>query len=256
MKRIAGLILVLIMVCLPYKAEAQRWKLRRYEANIGLALNNFYGDVGTPNSTGKFLASLGTYNPMATRPSIDFGVRYKLNGSMAVKMDLLYGFISAQDNGDLENRGYGFKTTIFEPSFKFEYYVIPEGKAFSTAALFNRRGMVNSYSKLNVYLFGGVGGALTNPKGLNGLEDDARFQNLANFGLVFPVGAGVKMAIDAMWSIGFEYGRRYTLTDKIDGLETQTSSSNDMYEFATFSAIYKIRTDRRGRPMLRGGFNR
>ena len=256
MKRIAGLILVLIMVCLPYKAEAQRWKLRRYEANIGLALNNFYGEVGTPNRTGNILANLKTYNPMATRPSIDFGVRYKLNGSMAVRMDLLYGFIAAKDGGELEERGYGYKATIFEPTLKFEYYLLPEGQAFSTAALFSRRGMVHRYSELNVYLFGGVGGVFINPKGLNGLEDDDDFQSLANFGLVYPVGFGVKMPIDAMWSIGFEYGRRYTLTDKIDGLETQTSSSNDMYEFATFSAIYKIRTDRRGRPMLRGGFNR
>ena len=256
MKRLAGLILVIVIICLPFKAEAQMWKLRRYEANLGLALNNFYGDVGTPIPPGKFLGSLGTYNPMGTRPSIDFGVRYKLNGAMSVKMDLLYGFIAAKDAGNLVDRGYAFKTTIFEPSFKFEYYLIPEGRSYSTASLFSRRGMVNNYSKLNAYVFGGVGGVLTNPKGFDGLENDVRFQSSSNFGVVFPVGAGVKLAIDAMWSIGFEYGRRYTLTDKIDGLETQTSSSNDMYEFATFSAIYKVRTDRRGRPMLRAGFRR
>ncbi|MCF8379970.1 MAG: hypothetical protein K9H49_10360 [Bacteroidales bacterium] len=255
MKRIAGLILI-VMLFLPFKSNAQQWKLRRYEANFGLALNNFYGDVGTPIPPGKFLGSLGTYNPVATRPSFDFGVRYKLNGAMSVKMDLLFGFIAAKDAGNLVDRGYAFRTTIFEPTFKFEYYLIPEGRSFSTAALFNRRGMVNNYSKVNAYLFGGVGGALTHPKGLNGLENDVRFQNLTNFGVVFPAGAGIKIALDALWSFGFEYGRRFTLTDKIDGLETATSSSNDMYEFATFSAIYKVRTDRRGRPIFRGGFVR
>jgi len=255
MKRIAGLILVIVFfVC--FNVDAQQWKLRRYEATFGLALNNFYGDVGTNTPTGKFLGSLGTYNPLSTRPSFDFGVRYKLNGAMSLKMDLLYGFIAAKDGGDLADRGYSFRTTIFEPSLKFEYYLIPEGRSYSTAALFNRRGMVNSYSKLNIYLFGGVGGARTKPKGFDGLEDRTEFQNSANFGVVFPVGLGVKLAVDALWSIGFEYGRRYTLTDRIDGFIPPTSSSNDMYEFATFSAIYKVRTDRRGRPMLRGGYVR
>ena len=199
---------------------------------------------------------MGTYSALSTIPSIDFGVRYKLDETMSVKMDLLFGFLAAEDNNNLESRGYGFRSTIFEPTFKFEYYLIPEGRSYSTMALFNRRGMVNNYSKFNVYLFGGIGGVLTKPKGLNGLENDERFENLANFGIVFPLGAGLKLALDSQWSIGFEYGRRFSLTDKIDGFETQFSDSNDMYEFAGFHAIYKVRTDRRGRPILRGGFRR
>ncbi|MCK4921946.1 MAG: hypothetical protein KAS71_12935 [Bacteroidales bacterium] len=256
MKRIAGLILIILLLCMPFKADAQKWKLRRYEANLGVALNNFYGDVGRPIPPGVFLGSLATVKAFDTRPSINFGVRYKLNGAMSLKMDLFYGVISGKDGGDLKERGYSFSSTIFEPAFKFEYYLIPEGRAVSTAALFSRIGMANSYAKINIYLFGGAGGAITTPKGFNGLEDRAEFQNLTNFGLVFPFGIGGKYAIDALWSIGFEYGRRYTLTDKIDGFESAFSSSNDMYEIASFSAIYKIKTDRRGRPVLRYGIRR
>lgn len=262
MKRIAGLILV-ILLFLPYKADAQQWKLRRYEANFGVALNNFYGDVGRPIPPGVFLGSLFTTQALYTRPSFNFGVRYKLDGKMSLKMDLLYGLISAKDGGNLKERGYAFNTTIFEPTFKFEYYLIPEGRSVSAAALFSRIGMANSYSKINVYLFVGLGGAITSPKPND--EFEARLlkemnleelPNLTNFGVVFPIGAGAKYAISALWSIGFEYGRRYTLTEKIDGFEPASSTSNDMYEFATFSAIYKIKTDRRGRPVLRYGFKR
>lgn len=257
MKRIAGLILLLILLTLPFSADAQRWKLRRYEGSFGLSATSLFCDVGA--SSQNPLLGLKTIMIGSTRPSFAVGARYKLSGDMALKLNLNYGFLNGTDGGDLSDIGreYSLNLTIFEPSVQFEYYLLAEGRSFSTAALFNRRGMLNNYSKVYLYLFGGAGGAFfwqgsyegvdTHPTGFVGFQSSA---------LVFPAGIGLKYSIDSKWSIGFEYGRRFTLTDKIDGLVTPTSERNDIYDFATFSAIYKVRTDRRGRPVFGGGYGR
>ncbi|MGC9344380.1 MAG: DUF6089 family protein [Bacteroidales bacterium] len=256
MKKTAGLILVILFIATTLTVDAQRWKLRRYELTLGMAATNFYSDVGKSVTDQNFIKSFKTIQLDATRPSISASLRYKLTGDMAAKLNLTYGYLHGRDAGNLENREYIMTTTIFEPSLVFEYYPLPEGRPFSSAALFNRRGMINNYSKIYVYLFGGVGGSIYSAKAKQMAETEDRFVPGSGFAAVFPVGAGIKYTIDAAWSIGFEFGRRYTLTDKLDGITTQFSKNNDIYDFAVISAIYKVRTDRRGRPIFRSGYRR
>jgi hypothetical protein len=158
--------------------------------------------------------------------------------------------LHGRDGGNLDSRDYVMSTTIIEPSLVFEYYLLSEGTSRYSSAIFNRRGMINNYSRFYVYLFGGAGGAYYNATAKENISFDERFTASTGFVPVFPVGAGLKFSIDAVWSIGFEYGRRYTLTDNLDGITTQFSENNDVYDFAVFKAIYKVRTDRRGRPMF------
>jgi hypothetical protein len=110
--------------------------------------------------------------------------------------------------------------------------------------------MLNNYSDIHLYLFGGIGGVLSNPKPLKDfnliIRDDQKF------GLVFPLGVGVKYSIDTKWSIGAEFGPRFTLTDGIDGYVSDFSDHNDFYYFTSINAIYKLRSDRRGLPVFRG----
>ncbi len=254
MKKTAGLFLVLVFLSFSVSVEAQRWKLRRYEASFGIAATNFYSDVGKSITDQNLLNSFKTVQLQTTRPGFVFDVRYKLAGDMAVKLNFAYGFLHGKDAGNLDAREYVMSTTIFEPSLLFEYYLLPEGRSMSSAALFNRRGMVNNYSRFYIYLFGGAGGAYYNAKAKENIEFDPRFTAASGFVPVFPAGAGVKYSIDAQWSIGFEYGRRFTLTDNLDGITTEFSQNNDIYDFAVFKAIYKVRTDRRGRPLLRYGY--
>jgi opacity protein-like surface antigen len=243
----------MILVMVPVSSYAQKWKLRRYEASFGVGTSNFYGDIGGAAGTNN-AAGFKDIQLKYTRPSIALGARYKLTGDMAVRMNLIYGFVAGSDansrNGGEALRNYSFTSTIFEPSFQFEYYLIPESRSTSSAALFNRRGMVNNYSKIYVYLFGGIGGAFGNPKLKDSAGNDVTKDNFSKFGVVFPVGAGLKYTIDSRWSIGAEFGRRFTTTDYIDGYSSQFSKHNDLYDFTTVSAIYKIQTDRRGRPIL------
>jgi len=256
MKKIAGLSLVIILISVSLSVDAQRWKLRRYEISLGLAATNFYSDVGKSVSDQNLLNSFSTIQLVTTRPSISAGFRYKLAGDMAARFNLAYGFLHGMDGGNLETREYVMTTTIFEPSLLFEYYLLSEGRSFSSAALFNHRGMINNYSKLYLYLFGGAGGGIYNAKAKEGIDIDPRFEPGAGFIPVFPVGAGMKFSIDSKWSFGFEFGRRFTISDKLDGITTKTSKSNDIYDFAVFKAIYKVRTDRRGRPIFSTGYRR
>jgi opacity protein-like surface antigen len=242
--------ILLILGLIPVSAYAQRWKLKRYEANFSIGTSNFYGDIGGTSSA-KNAAGFKDIQLKYTRPSFALGARYKLTGDMAVRMNLIYGFVAGNDvNSRNDGRKYSFTSTIFEPSFQFEYYLIPESRSTGSAALFNRRGMVNNYSKIYVYLFGGIGGVFGNPKLKDSAGNLMPTDNFSKFGIAFPVGAGLKYTIDSKWSIGLEFGRRFTTTDYIDGYTSEFSKHKDLYDFGMVSAIYKIRTDRRGFPIL------
>ena len=113
--------------------------------------------------------------------------------------------------------------------------------------------MVNNYAKFSVYAFAGVGGIYSNPKPKNDYVDVFN-DNFSKFGVAFPVGLGFKYSIDSQWSFGVELGRRFTLTDYIDGYTTAFSEHKDTYYIGAFTAIYKIRTDRRGMPSLKRSY--
>jgi len=256
MKKYAGLFILTIFLFVTFNVDAQRWKLRRYEIGFGLAATNFYSDVGKSVEDPNFLNSFSTIQLISTRPTMTASFRYKIAGDMAARLNMSFGWLHGRDGGNLEQREYVMTTTIFEPSVVFEYYLLPEGRSFSSAALFNRRGMVNNYSKAYVYIFGGVGGGIYSAKAKEGIDFDDRFTPGTGFAAVFPIGIGLKYSVDSQWSVGFEFGRRFTLSDKLDGITTQTSKNNDIYDFAVFKAIYKVRTDRRGRPIFNSGYRR
>jgi Domain of unknown function (DUF6089) len=254
LKRVIGSAIIFVFF-LTHSLHAQQWKLRRYEATFGLGTTNFYGDIGGTADDNNALG-FKDIQLAYTRPSVALGLRYKLTGDMAVKMNLIYAIAAGNDlESRNDARNFAFRTTIFEPSFQFEYYIIPEGRSLSSAAMFNRRGMINNYSKIYAYVFGGVGGVFFKTKPLEGFED-RYVDNFSNFGLVFPVGAGLKYTIDSRWSMGFEFGRRFTTTDYIDGYTSPFSDHKDVYDFAVLNAIFKVKSDRRGRPMFRRSFDR
>lgn len=247
------LILIFYISLLPLTSSAQRWKLRRIETSIGFGTSHFHGDIG---GTADVKNGLGFKDIQFeyTKPSLAFGIAYKVAGDMNVKMNLIYGFIKGDDiNSRNSERNLAFTSTIFEPSFQFEYYLISESSSFSSSAQFNRRGMVNNYAQFYLYGFGGLGGVFSNvtpEKELISKIDN----NFSKFGIVFPIGLGLKYTIDAKWSLGLEFGRRFTLSDYIDGYSSKFSKHKDTYYIGLFSAIYKIRTDRRGRPIFGRAF--
>ena len=241
---------IVFLLLFPIIANAQSWKLKRYEASLGIGSVNFFGDIGGTEDISNALG-FKDIQLQFTRPIISFGARYKITDNTSVKMNLSYGLMSGNDNGSRNDlRNFAFTSTIFEPSFQFEYYILSEAKRKSSMALFNHRGMINNFSNLYLYLFSGVGGAIFNPKPSE--EFVLYFKdNFSKFGIVVPVGIGLKIPFSSDWSLGFEFGRRFTTTDYIDGYTSKFSKHNDTYYFGVFSAIYKIRSNRNGLPVLR-----
>jgi hypothetical protein len=244
----------LILFFIPISSYGQKWKRYRYEATFGIGTAHAYGDIGGSADLNNALG-FKDIKIKYSRPSFGVGARFKIRGDMAVKMNLNYGFVSGNDEGSINgtvdyNRFYSFSSTIFEPSFQFEYYLLPENKSSGSSASFNRRGMLNNYSKVYIYLFGGIGGVFSNPKLKDKDGDNITMDNFSKFGIAFPIGAGIKYTIDSRWSLGFEFGRRFTTTDYIDGYTSELSEHKDIYDFGMFSAIYRIKSDRRGLPII------
>lgn len=249
MKRLSLTGLGILLLIFPQNMDAQRWRLQRWEGVAGIGTANYFGDIGGAVDDNN-AAGFKDLDIKQTRPSFQLAMRYRVFQDVAVKANIMIGFLSGSDeNSKNEGRELSFSTFLFEPSIQGEYYIIPEERRNSTAALFNRRGMVNNYSKVALYVFGGLGGTYVNPK----LEaDPALVSDLdpKNFTLVFPGGLGLKYIIDDTWALGFELGVRYTLTDYIDGYTSDYSNHNDIYYFGVLNATYKFRTARSGWPIL------
>ncbi|MDF1576434.1 MAG: hypothetical protein P1P86_14700 [Bacteroidales bacterium] len=228
----------------------QRWKLRRYELDMYVAGVAFHGDIGLANQP---LANMIN----GFRPSFGLNPRFMITNKMAVSMDLGYYMYGGKDEpGSSHGRYYSFTSHALVHGFRGEYYIMGTRENVFAPGIYNRRGMVNAYNRLFLYMYGGASGILSKSyvKDLNndGEEpvNNPGYNNNAVYSLVFPVGAGVKFEIDPRWSMGFELGYSFSLSDQIDGYASEWSEYNDSYYTASVKAIYKIRNDKNGRPIL------
>jgi hypothetical protein len=234
---------------------AQSWKTSRYEAHFGIGTTNIYGDIGGTASTNN-LFGLKDIKIKETGFSFYGGIRYRIQSNMCLKLNLIYGQPSkvADIGSKNEVRQFTFKTSIFEPSVQYEYYFLPEYRDFGVKRLYNRRRMINNFSAISMYGFAGVGGLLYSPKlsyeGRPPQEGVEFVNNYGKFTLIVPFGIGIKYAYDKFWSFGFEFGRRLAFSDYIDGFSSIYSKNNDTYYFGVIHAVYKLETDRFGRPLL------
>ncbi len=263
MKKATLIILALFFITIS-ETYSQRWKLRRYEAIVGLGTTTVYGDIGGTADESN-LYGLKDIRIGDIRPSFYLGIRYKLEEEMSLKLNLIYGRgYSTDANSKNEHRNLSFSTGIFEYSLQYEYYFLKEDRRLKSAAVFNRKGMINNYAKTAMYAFAGVGGIYFSPKFTEDPntvwpdwiwdKENHTYEGYSKINAVIPVGIGLKYTIDDMFSIGFELGGRYTFTDYLDGISPNNppyaNNSKDVYYFADISLIYKVRTDRRGRPVL------
>ena len=249
MKRTFWILTVSLLVLTALDASGQRWKLRRYEAEIYLAGVAFHGDIGLANRP---LANM--FNGI--RPSVGITPRFFIRKNLAVSLDLgyiVYG--GADEEGETHGRVYTFNSHAFQHFARLEFYLVGESAGRGATAIYNRRGMINNFNKLNLYLFAGGGGILSKStvKDEEGNEPLANpgYSNEMHYGAGFPVGGGFKMSLDPRWSMGLELGYQFTTTDWLDGYSPTFSNYNDSYYLLTLKAIYRIQNDRNGRPIFR-----
>lgn len=246
-------ILILLMSLSVSGGYSQKWKLRRYEAVAGIGTAHYFGDIGG-SATEENLFGIKDIELFNTRPSFYVGARYKIRHNMAVKVNFIWGFLKGSDEGSYPETAYNrhaeFTANIFEASAQFEYSIISEEQKYRTNAMFSKRGMINNYSHYNIYAFAGIGGVFGWPK-LEGEWSYYQYDPGTELGLTFPIGLGLKYVMSSNFSIGVEFGGRLTTTDYLDGYHIEgASKANDIYYFADFNVIYRIKTSRRGFPIL------
>ena len=248
--------IVLMVFLLPQDAFAQKWKLRRYEASLNIGTSQVFGDInGYPN--GENWLGLKDINFRSNRPAFGFDIRYKLDPLYSVSLNTSIGWSGGTGiTNDLRK----FSTMIIEPSVRFEYFLITEERSGRSAAMFNRRGMLNNYRSIGVYVFAGIGAVYTKPKfnyraGLSSEDPTFRFDVVnenKNFSAVVPGGVGIRYILNDQWIVGGELNYRLTFTDYIDGFTKNNGSSkhNDTYYFLVFKGTYRIKTTRRNIPVF------
>ncbi len=245
--------LLILGLCLPGKADAQRWKLRRYEGIFGVGFSSYFGDIGGSASTDNWFG-VKDVSIKSTRPSFYLGARYKIRENVSVKLNLSYGFISGNDVGSKnESRGFSFYTQLFEPGVQAEYSIVSEEQRTRSNALFNKRGMLNNYSQINLYLYAGIGAVVGWTKPNDAIMASVNYDpDYSRSGMIFPAGIGFKYVLSDTWSLGAEFGVRWTTTDHLDAYTSPWSKANDLYYVGIINGIYRIKTSRTGVPILFG----
>ncbi len=254
MKKYIVIALIALLI-LPLLSSAQRWKRSRYEVIYGIGASNTFTDLGGNKDAGY----LRDFEFKATRPSVFVGARFKLKELMAVKVNIINGWVKGSDSYTTiptrANRQLSFYSPIIEFSTQFEYSIAKE--RFGTRYTFSnmRRFRV---SNVNTYLFAGLGGFYFNPKVKQGAETSYRpattqgvtskGEDYSKVGMAFPIGIGFKYGVNRKLSLGVEISQRLTTTDYLDNHSDKFSTGRDAYNFIHVSLSYKLRTARSGLP--------
>lgn len=229
--------------------HGQRWRLRRYEVGGGIGMTQVFGDIGGTLESENWYG-LKDIKLDETSLVVPIYARYKIDPRYSVKANLALGFGHGEDAGSRNDRGRSYKTRLLEFSAQGEYYFLSEDTRRTSAAMFNKRGMINNYMSFSAYGFLGVGGTYSNAT-VNFTQeqfpkDDIRASNI---GVVFPFGVGIKLTLDDRWLVFGELGYRYSITDYIEGYkQTEASKHNDVYYFLSISVGYRLDTSRNGVP--------
>lgn len=263
--KLKGILLLAVVLGITYNLDAQRWKAKRYEVVIGMGSTNIFGDIGGGASR-ENLMGIKDIKLATTRPALLFNARYRISPRVATKFSFIYGYGYGNDKtGPNPWRGYKFNSQIFEPGVFFEYYILTEDNRISSSAMYYHRGMASNYTRLGLYIYSGLAGAMVfNPNYIpssppvNPATDQPVNLSLESFksfsfNPVVPAGIGLKYLINPDMLLGFEFSGRYSLTDYIDGYKynnPKANKSNDIYYFTTFSVIYRIKNDRYNVPLF------
>jgi hypothetical protein len=248
MKR--SLLTILILCFVLSISDAQIWKLKRYEAVIGVGPSFFFGDIGG-YSPSKNILGLKDITLLQTRFDFNVNLKYRLSQAFNIRLSFTSGLLNATDiRGSNENRRFEASIQFIEPAFMGEYYFI-KNKA-ENSYLFTKgknTGFIGFIKSLDFYAFAGIGGIGYSIKPNAALESHGL--NPGGFAAVIPVGLGSTLIYSPNFNFGVELTGRYSFSDNLDGYTSQYSSSNDVYYFLNFTITYKMKTNAHGLPSFR-----
>ena len=102
------------------ESQAQRWKLQRYEAALGVGPTHTFMDIG-PMRDG-----IMSFQLPGTRPNVTLDARFRIFEPLAVKLSLSYIQFGGVDNFENLTVKY-FVANAFEPAISVEYYILGDG---------------------------------------------------------------------------------------------------------------------------------
>lgn len=229
-------ILCLLVVSFSNDLSAQRWKKNRSFITAHLGGSNFLGDLGGSSDIGSF--GLKDFDLQSTRMILGAGYSYRATERLNLKANGYFGWIGGNDvyTGQINRnvRNLHFRSILVEVSGQAELYLTIQ----NTGPQWGRRTV--NRMPVTTYVFAGVGGVYTNPKGkyLDGSWHALQPLGTEGQGLVetrkpysriamsFPYGVGVKYEINRRYHLGFEYGMRWTTTDYMDDVSTTYFDKN------------------------------
>lgn len=184
---------------------------------LGTAL--YSGDL-SPDEFGVYFETL---NPAA-------GIFFRINAGQAFagRLSLNYAKISGDDkNGPNADRGFSFRSDIIELALTGELDLFRIGHP--------------DVIQIEPYLFGGIAAYRFNPQtefegrwiplqplgtegqGLEGYEDPYNLIQMA-----IPLGGGLKVHFNQIWTLGFEFGGRLLSTDYLDDVGFAEINYNEL----------------------------
>jgi len=241
------LMIIVAFIFLSTAANAQLWKLRRYEATAGIGTTQFFGDIGG-FSKGENVLGFKDITFRHTRLNLSTAFKYRIVDNASVRLNLAFGYFHATDvRGSNVLRGFESRTMFFEPSLLGEYYFI-KNKGENSFLLMKGKGNgpLSIFSMLDFYVFTGFGGLSYNVSPNDLLAPLAT--KTRGFTAVIPAGVGVNMIYSSYFNFGLELGGRYSFSDNLDGYTSPHSKSNDVYYFLNFVFTYKVKTGKNGLP--------
>ena len=229
-------VLGLALVATP-DADAQQFSKRKQYNSVGFSLNamNYFGDiVPVTNFTSLRLG--------ATRVGAGISITRRFYPRLSGRFGLSYGRISGDDSQAADPNGPDSKFR-YNRNFSFRNDIL-EASAVAIVDLIENRNNYLKRPDFVPYVFAGVAGIYTNPKGLVGKNNegltegtylplsDLKTEGQANaYGhtqFVIPFGGGIRYRINRNFDASLEIGWRKTFTDYLDDVGGKYADVNKL----------------------------
>ena len=234
MKRfLLGVALVFVML----SGYSQIWKNQRYEVWGAVSVFQYFGDCGGTAAKNDLLG-LKDISITANRPGFTIGGIYRYDEKWYFQVSNSFGFFTQTDKGSRnDSRGFAFSTIANETSVQGLYFFIKESdRSYSFSFRHSLKGMNQMFS---MYALAGFGSIYYKVSPNQTLSTSGRFVN-KHLSLAFPIGVGAKFTFTPSFSFGVELGRRWTLTDYLDGFTSSYSKHKDAYYILNFKLFYRL----------------
>lgn len=192
-------------------ATAQSFYAVRHQRSLILV-----GGTGTSTYFGE-LANNGDY--IDAKLNVDVGLQYFFGNHISARAEMTWFSLKGSDAlaGEPSRvvRNLSFNSNNYEISLTGAYNLLSNGTQYYRRPTFN------------IYGFSGIGVMYYNPTTIDKNGNKVALRPLetelvhySSFGIVVPLGIGVRLKVNPNFNISLEAGYRYTFTDYLDDVST------------------------------------